>query len=122
MAQEAKGPSSGGNILEIKVMVESLGAVDMSNEEKGKGVTSKASNVKRIKWTRRQGVRKTNPIQDKKLNLEIGKRHFVDVMIIDGTVGGCGKGENKLKGQETGKEIHDSELEVVLEDPYRLQQ
>lgn len=54
--------------------------------------------------------------------MEIGKRHIVDVMIIDGTVDGAGSGEKKFKSQGSPKEKFSTELEVVLESQHRLQQ
>lgn len=58
--------------------------------------------------------------QDKKLELEIGKRHLVGVMIVEVIFEGCGSGEKKRKGQVTLKEKLEVALEVVLEDQYRL--
>ncbi|KAL5053828.1 hypothetical protein RYX36_034510 [Vicia faba] len=99
-ALKTKDTQIGNKILEIEVVAESLGAINISNVGKGKGVTPKASNVKRKKWTRRHEVRKANPSQDNKLEINIGKRHLVDVMIIEGTLEGCESGDKKRRGQD----------------------
>lgn len=69
-------------------MAESLGAVNISNIRKGLGKEGRDGTITRKNWTGKQGVRKRS--QSKKLEVEYGKRNLVDVMIIDGTVEGCG--------------------------------
>lgn len=51
--------------------------------------------------------------------MECGKQNLVDVMILDEIVDSCGKGENKLKGQEEEGNTKYG-LEVVLENQHRL--
>ncbi|CAK8560512.1 unnamed protein product [Lathyrus sativus] len=119
---QPKAPSMGENILKIAVMAESIGAVDISNVGRETEVTSNAANDKKKKWTTRQATRKVNPNKTKKLDIEYGKRNLVDVMIINGTVEGCGSGEKKVKGQEVPKVCHETELEVVLEIQHRINQ
>lgn len=76
--------------------------------------------MKRNKWTRRQATRKKNLSHDKKLKIEINKHHLIDVMIIGGTLEGCGSGEKKRKSQSTLKEIQETKPEVLLEGQHRL--
>ncbi|XP_058732735.1 uncharacterized protein LOC131604305 [Vicia villosa] len=116
-----KGKETGKAILEIEAMVESLGAVDISNVGKDSKELLKEGKSKKSKWVRRQNMRKTTTAKAVAKEIECGKRNLVDVMIIDGTTESCGKGEKKLKGQEK-EELTKNGPEVVLENQHRLQQ
>lgn len=72
------------NLLEIEAVAVSLGGVDISNIGKEKGGNMKGSNTKIKKWTGRQSTRRFNKNLKEKLDLDIGKRQLVDVMIIEG--------------------------------------
>ncbi|XP_058774623.1 uncharacterized protein LOC131648907 [Vicia villosa] len=111
------------NLLEIEVVAESFGAVDISNVGTNKGVSSKGIATKKKKWTKRQTSRKTNTAPKQRIDYEIGKRQLVDVMITEFKVEGCGSGEKKRKGgQEAMVGSPQFIPEVVLEDTHRLEQ
>ncbi|MCI07515.1 hypothetical protein A2U01_0028584, partial [Trifolium medium] len=114
--------ASGGNLLEINAVAESFGAVDISNMGSGKELSSKAQGGKRKKWTRKKPIRKSPSSQAAKIDMEVGKRNLVDIMVVDGTIGGWGSGEKKLKGQDVSHASHENEPEVVLKSQHRLQQ
>lgn len=80
-------------------MAESFRAVDISNVGKGNnGVLGEKKN-KRSKWIGRQNSRKANPSKELEKEVEFGKHNLVDVMILDGFVDDCGKGEKKISGK-----------------------
>ncbi|KAL5063736.1 hypothetical protein RYX36_025473 [Vicia faba] len=110
------------NNLEIEVMEESLGAVELSKGGEKLDATSKGAIVKWKKWTKKQAPRKEMSEVNKKLEVEIGKRHLVDVMIIDGTREMEGKWEKKLKGQDMEKINceNEPELRIILSWPLLL--
>ncbi|XP_058732884.1 uncharacterized protein LOC131604465 [Vicia villosa] len=116
-----KGKEPRKTNLEIEAMAESLGAVDISNVGKGSKELSVEGKSKKRKWIRRQNTRKATSSKTVEKEVERGKRNLVDVMIIDGTVDTCGKGEKKLKGQE--EEVTTEQgPEVVLDNQHRLPQ
>ncbi|XP_058725488.1 uncharacterized protein LOC131596762 [Vicia villosa] len=111
------------NLLEIEAVAESFGAVDISNVDANKGSSFKGKTIKKKKWTRRQPIRKSLAAPKQTLDREIGKRHLVDVMIIEGEVEDCGSGEKKRRGGQDAL-VRSPQLlpEVVLEDQHRLEQ
>ncbi|XP_058764208.1 uncharacterized protein LOC131637617 [Vicia villosa] len=110
------------NNLEIEAMAESLGAVELSIATKQLAPIQKTVAKKGRKWTRKTNTKKSAGEIGKKLELELGKRNLVDVMIIDGTMGEGGSGEKKQKGAEKEQAEGTSKPEVVLEIQHRLQQ
>ncbi|CAI8584881.1 unnamed protein product [Vicia faba] len=108
------------NNLEIEAVAESLGAVELSKGVEKLDATSKGAIVNWKKWTKKQAPRKEMSGVNKKLEVEIGKRHLVDVMIIDGTREIGGKGKKKLKGQDMEKINCENEPEVVLDCPMKI--
>ncbi|XP_058776207.1 uncharacterized protein LOC131650519 [Vicia villosa] len=110
------------NRLEIEAVAESLGSVDISNVRSVTGKAPKNSMGRKKKWTRRVAPRKGNNSESKKLEMEMGKRQLIDVMIIEGDVEGCVSGEKKRKGLGVGEEKSVKEPEVVLDDQHRLAQ
>ncbi|XP_058726490.1 uncharacterized protein LOC131597843 [Vicia villosa] len=110
------------NNLEIEAMAESLGAVELSIATKQIAPIQKIVAKKGRKWTRKTNTKKSAGEIGKKLELELGKRNLVDVMIIDGTMGEGGSGEKKQKADEKEKAEGTSKPEVVLEIQHRLQQ
>ncbi|XP_058776541.1 uncharacterized protein LOC131650847 [Vicia villosa] len=114
--------ADGKNLLEIEAMAESLGAVDISKVGKEDKATKKMGVGKRKKWIRKTGARKNNSALSKKMEVEMGKRNLIDVMVIDGTIEGRGSGEKKLKADEAPIVKSSQGPEVVLEVQHRLQQ
>ncbi|XP_058733417.1 uncharacterized protein LOC131605033 [Vicia villosa] len=110
------------NVLEVEAMAESFGAIDISNIGQASGKVQKDGASKKKKWTRRQVVRKGTQDSKKKVEMEIGKRSLVDVMIIDGTVESHGVMEKRMKGVEGQQGTATTKPEVVLEDQHRLGQ
>ncbi|XP_058748651.1 uncharacterized protein LOC131621633 [Vicia villosa] len=123
MPKDAVGPITGrDSLLEIEAVAESFGAVDISNVGTGKSGLDKVSGRKKKKWTRRQPSRKREAINTEKLEVEIGKRQLVDVMITEGEVEECGSGEKKRKGQSAMETSLQKSPEVVLDGQHRLGQ
>ncbi|XP_058727051.1 uncharacterized protein LOC131598472 [Vicia villosa] len=112
------------NTLEIEAMTKSFGAVDISNVGQSSKKNQMEGLTKKKKWTRRQGIRKSSQSEEKKkkIEVEMGKRNLVDVIIIDGTLEEHGIIEKKLKGPEEQQKSVSKLPEVVLEGQNRLDQ
>ncbi|CAI8612199.1 unnamed protein product [Vicia faba] len=106
--QTIEVPTGIKNVLEIEVVAESIGAVDISNTGKGKGGSVKGASVTQNKWIRRKNIRKVNLSQKQKLEIDIGNRQSVDVMIVEDFVERDGSGEKQMS-QVGGEAIPNSE-------------
>lgn len=75
-----------GNCLEIEPVTKSLGVVDISNKGNKDASMIKGKVGKRKKWIRRKVVKKGEQVQPKALEVEIGKRQLVEMMVTEGTI------------------------------------
>lgn len=66
--------------------------------------TRKESLTRKKKWVRRQHTREGSQDHINKVEVQCEKRNLIDVMIIDGTVEGCGVVEKRLKGADVQAE------------------
>lgn len=95
-------------------MAESFGAVDISNMGSGSGKGAKEVKKRGRKCTRGTVSNRDSVTDKKKLEIEIGKRQLVDVMVTEGAVEGCGRGEKKRKEQKVDMTTINQRPKVVL--------
>jgi hypothetical protein len=115
--------TKGGNVQEeVEVVAESLGAVAISTVQKKGDVNLPIKEVKGRKWVRQKGSKTKKRPSAKALEIELGKRSLVDVIITDGAMEAIRGGEKKKRGDVVMEDCVVSSGTVVLEDQHRREQ
>jgi hypothetical protein len=115
--------TKGGSVQEeVEVVAESLGAVAISTVQKKGDVNLPIKEVKGRKWVRQKGSKTKKRPSAKALEIELGKRSLVDVIITDGAMEAIRGGEKKKRGDVVMEDCVVSSGTVVLEDQHRREQ
>lgn len=114
-------------MVNVEDVAKSLYATVLSKSNKHVPIKLDEKTTNQRKWTRRNGVRKTEEVQKvlrEKIVKEIkgGKPRLVEVQVAEGSIGEWEASEKKRKQADGGLQTQKNGPEMVLENQYHLQQ